>query len=126
MVVLKAAAARCFSFLAHLLDLFRCIESVIGVAGFHQLKGILSVQVLPFALPVGCMHASVQYAFVGVESAPFQAFENIGFGSLNQPLLVSVLNAYNELTSVLPRKEVVGCFYVSLLEKQHYIFILEV
>ena len=29
-------------------------------------------------------------------------------------------------TPTLPRKEVVGCFYVSLLEKQHYIFILEV
>jgi hypothetical protein len=84
---------------------FRCgIESIIGQPFLHQLFGVPPVTFFSFTLPVRTECSSVLRAFIRFESAPFQSFKNIFFGSRNITALIGVFYPENEITPMLPGK----------------------
>ena len=93
--------------LPHGLQVLRCVESVIGLVVLYQLVSVLPVQVLAIALAIRAVGATVPGPFIGLHAAPLQGLADVIFGPGNEPCLVRVLDAQQELATVLACEEVV-------------------
>ena len=67
----------------------------------------MQVDILAFALAVWGVRTSDTYTFVDLDSAPFERFENVLFGSRHETLRVGVFDAENEVTASLSCEQVV-------------------
>jgi hypothetical protein len=102
---------------AHFLQFFRSVESIIGMALADQLLSILLIESfrLALALTIGAIGAGKKRTFVGVESAPGEAIEDIFFCAGYIAGLVGVFDTKDEIALVLAGEKIVvkDCPYSS-------------
>ena len=105
--------------LALLLQLFRGTETTIGFALLEQLFGVLVVNVQALALAVGRVGATDFRALAPVQAQPAEIFDQLGFVTDLTPLHIGVLDAENEVTSVVAGKEPVVKRCAGIAHVQH-------
>ena len=111
LVVVDEGLALAFGLGAPCVQLLGGVEGVVGPARLNQLLCVLAVDAAPLALAIWCMrmalarslyHLSVLvHALVGDDPAPVQGLDNVLFRSRHEAVGVSVLDADDEVTSVL-------------------------
>src|SRR5205085_64976 len=107
MIVLGGWILICFEIMSHPVQLFRRIERVISVSVANQFFCVVAIVILSFALPVRSVVAAVQGAFIGFETCPLQAIENIFFSTGDITALIGVFDAENKIALVLFCKQIV-------------------
>ena len=96
-----------FGFLAVLVELLGRVESNVSTAFGQQLVTVLFIKVFAVALLVRAEIAAHVVAFVELDAAPIERFNNILFGSWHETRLVGVLNTENHFATVLLGKQIV-------------------
>ena len=85
----------------------RSVECDIGFPGVEQLVDIFAVNLFALRLPIGTVVASVAYPFVEANPQPFEGLDDIGFGSRDEPLGVSILDTEDHLSVILFGKQII-------------------
>ena len=99
-IIVGERFAALLGFAAQGVQLFGGVESVVGPARIDELEGVFEVDFAAFALAVGGVGTSRADAFVDLDSAPFERFEDILFGARHETLRVGVLDAEDHHTAV--------------------------
>ena len=105
-LVVFPGAARCFHLCLPLLDFLLGAEAVIGMAGFDQLLCIGEIGILALGLDVGTAGAADIGTFIPVKAAGAEGIVDHFGGAFHKTLLVSILNAQDELAIVLLGEEI--------------------
>ena len=106
-IIVGERFAALLGFAAQGVQLFGGVESVVGPARIDQPEGVFEVDFTAFALAVGGVGTSRADAFVDLDAAPFERFEDILFGARHETLRVGVLDAEDHHTAVLTGEKVV-------------------
>src|SRR5215469_10236492 len=89
------------------LELFRCFECAVRMAGVEQFLAILAVDFGALGLTVGAMRAADIRAFVPVQADPAQRLEDHLLAGRDEPGTIRVLNAQHKLSAALGGEEVI-------------------
>ena len=106
-IIVSERFAAAFGLLAQCVELLGRIERVVGPSRLDELQGVFEVDFAPFALTVGSMGAADTDAFVDLDAAPLQRFENVLLGSRYETLRVGILDAQDHRSAVLTGEKVV-------------------
>ncbi len=106
MVIGESLAAR-LRLLAQSVQLGRRVESVIGPTCLDQTIGIFGVCLATLALTIRSVGASDTDAFVDLDSAPLQGFDDVILGPRNETLRIGILDAQNHLAPVTAGEQIV-------------------
>ena len=93
------------------LKFLRRVESIVGIAVGNELVGIAAVDALALGLPVWGVRmllrghlddiAILVNALVRMDAAPVKGLDYVSFGARHEPVGVGILNADDEVTTVL-------------------------
>ena len=83
------------------------VEGVVGPARLDELQGVFEVDFAPLALAVGGVRPSDAHAFVDLDAAPFERFQNVILRSGDEPLRIGVLDAQDHRSLVPAGEQVV-------------------
>ena len=101
-VILEIGNLRTFGF-----QLLRSIESDICLAGIQQHLYILLVYVAAFGLTVRTMFSTKADTLVKRNAQPLERLQYIFFRSRHKPVGIGILNAENQISSMLTGKEII-------------------
>src|SRR5690606_14922544 len=100
----RAVRAAVLDLLAQLVEFFRSAVATEGMAACQQLLGVLAIGITALTLPVRGKRAADIRAFIPAQAKPAQRIEYRLLGFRRGALLVGVLDAQDELATVLARK----------------------
>ena len=86
------------------IQLFGRIKGVIGLAFVEQLIDVAAIDFAPFALAVRSVLTAETYPFIKVDADPFEALQDIVFGSRHKAIGVGVFDTKNEFPAMLASK----------------------
>ena len=106
-IIVGERFAALLGFAAQGVQLFGRVERIVRPPGFDQLQGVFEVDFTPFALAVGGVRPSDAHAFVDLDAAPFERFQNVILRSGDEPLRIGVLDAQDHRSLVPAGEQVV-------------------
>ena len=86
------------------IQLFGRIKGVISLAFVEQLIDVAAIDFAPFALAVRPVLTAETYPFIKIDAEPFEALQDIVFGSRHKAIGVRVFDTKNEFPAMLASK----------------------
>ena len=99
LIIICESVAPLFRFRTQGIQSLRSIEGIVGITRLDQPQGVLQIDFLSFALPVGSVRTTFAYPFVGPDTAPLQGIEYVLLRSRHVTVRVGILDADDEVAA---------------------------